>query len=356
MDARIVRGLCAWAVMFALGGAAAWAQNSPPEVTNVTAGQRPDASKLVDITYDLSDADGNPCTVWVAISDDDGATWRVPAYTFTGDVGPGITPGTGKAIVWDAGHDIPGRTGSLFKARVSADDGQGSTPMVFVEAGWFPYQNASDPGDWVFVESLMIDKYEVTNQFYCEFLNNADPNGDHWIDGMEIYRYGDPGNYYYSVATGRENYPIRYTNRYDAEAFAVWRSSVEGATFRLPTEEEWEKAAAWDPVVEHYYLYGFHQDTIDCPWCNYNNCVGGPTEVGHYDGTGGTNDAKSYYGAYDMSGNVWEWTSGIEGSNGVLRGGAWYNSAASCQASFRSAISPGSRYDDIGFRLVLDLD
>ena len=128
---------------------------------------------------------------------------------------------------------------------------------------------------------------------------------------------------------------------------------MEGATYRLPTEEEWEKAAAWDPVEEHYYLYGFHQDTIDCLWCNYNNCVGSSTPVGTYDGTGGTNDAKSYYGCYDMSANVWEWTST---PSGVLRGGAWRSNAEGSQCTAASPTGPGERCDSKGFRLVLDLD
>lgn len=328
--------------------------NSPPVVSNITAAQRQDASKLVDIYYDLTDVDGDNCTVWAAISDNNGVSWTVPALTFTGDVGAIVPPGIGKHTIWDAGADIPGKVGN-FKARVYADDGKGPAPMVLVPAGGFPYQNTSDPGQWVFLGSFMIDKYEVTNQFYCQFLNNADPNGDHWASGMEIHRTGSAGNYSYSVVEGRENYPIRYVNYYDAEAFAVWRSNIEGVTYHLPTEQQWEKAAAWDPVENHYYTYGYHSDTIDCTWCNYSGCVGGPTPVGYYNGTDGRKDAKSYYGCYDMSGDLWEWTSSLYlGSYRVIRGGAWNSVATSCQSTPRYGITPDSRYDNLGFRLVLD--
>ncbi len=330
--------------------------NSGPVVSGVSANQRGDESKLVDIHYDLADADGDTCTVWVVVSDNGGANWRVPARTFTGDIGNSIAPGIGKSVVWDAGVDMPGKVGT-YKVRVYADDGQGPDAMVVVPIGWFPYQNVSNPEDWIFVDPFLIDKYECTVGFYCQFLNNADPAGAHWDTNMEIDRLGDPGNYYYTVHSGRENYPIRYVSLYDAEAFAAWRSALEGKSYRLPTEQEWEKAAGWDPAEEHYYTYGFHSDTIDCTWCNYSNCVGGPTVVGYYNGEGGRHDAKSYYGCYDMSGNLWEWTSSIySGSSRVIRGGYWYGNASNCRVSGRNGSNPANRDYSIGFRCVVDLE
>jgi len=327
--------------------------NSAPVVSNVSASQRADDSKLVDIYYNLADADGDLCTVWVVISDNGGATWTVPAMTFTGAVGANIAPGIGKHVVWDAGKDVPGKVSNL-KARVYADDDQGLSQMVLVPAGSFPYQNTTDPTQWVYVPSFMIDKYEVTNQLYCQFLNNADPNSEHWDLRMEIARTGSPGSYSYTVNPGRENYPVRYVSYYDAVAFAQWLSQTYGVNYRLPTEQEWEKAAAWDPVQQHYYIYGFHQDTISCPWCNYNNCYGGPLPVGSFNGTGGKNNAYSYYGCYDMSGNVWEWTSSDYGADRILRSDFWYG--GNCQSWYRYNIYPWIRDNTIGFRLVLDLN
>lgn len=359
MNRMSLGGLCVCVVLAFGGSTVVWA-NSAPEVTNVVASQRGDDSKLVDITYNLTDGDGDPCTVWVSVSDNGGVDWRVPARTFIGDgdIGMGVTPGAGKAVVWDAGADMPGATGS-FQVRVWADDGNGPGPKVLVPGGWFPYQNVADPEQWVYVNTFQIDKYEVTNQSYCQFLNNADPVGDHWDSDQEIDHYGDPGSYTYTVHAGKENYPIRYVTYYDAEAFAAWRSSQEGVTYRLPTHHEWEKAAAWDPTQGHYYLYGFHEDSLSCPWCNYNPssyCIGTTTPVGYYDGTGGRENAKSYYGCYDMSGNVLEWTSEVSGSSRVIRGGAWSNPADSCQCAFRNGYPPSNREDNLGFRLVLDLD
>jgi len=326
--------------------------NSAPVVSNVIASQRADNSKLVDIYYDLADADGDSCTIWVVASSDGGSTWRVPAMTFTGAVGPGVTPGGQKRIIWDAGSDIPGYVGS-FKVRVYADDGKGY-PMVFVPAGEFPYGG----GTQVFVNNFWIDKYEITNEFYCEFLNRVGLWGYYFDSRMEISQSGGWGTYLYSPYPDRENYPVRFVNWDDANAFATWRSAVEGMKYRIPNEQEWQKAAAWDPIESHLYAYGFHRDTLDLyphTWANFNNYVGAPTAVGYYNGTGGRHDSKSYYGCYDMSGNVWEWvgTPGYDpyfGWRCNIGGGAW--NSGGCGVVGSSYYTSSSRTGEVGFRLV----
>jgi len=327
--------------------------NSAPVVSNVTASQRNDDSKLVDIYYNLADADGDNCTVWIAISDNSGLTWSVPAITCTGAVGAGIAPGINKHIIWDAGRDVPGKIGD-FKARVYADDGKGDDQMVPVPAGSYPIDGGAN---WVFVASYMIGKYEVTNAQYAAFLNNADPTAAHWDAGMEIGRTGSSGSYYYTPVESKEQYPIRYVSYYDAEAYCQWKSQKTGMNYHLPDKYQWQKAAAWDPVQQIFWTYGFQSSTISCNWCNYNNCKGGPTQVGFYNGiNSGTNNANSYFGCYDMSGNVWEWTTEPSGSNRVLRGGSWYNSASSCAVTFVSNNAPSYRNNGLGFRVVLDLN
>ena len=116
MKTTIKTRVCTWVGLTFATSISAWA-NSPPTVTNVTATQRTDGSKLVDIGYDLADVDGDPCTVTVIVSDDGGATWTIPITAVTGDVGGGVTPGAGKAIVWDSGADLPGAFGSQSKVR-----------------------------------------------------------------------------------------------------------------------------------------------------------------------------------------------------------------------------------------------
>ena len=329
--------------------------NSAPVVSNVSASQRSDDSKLVDIYYDLADADGDLCAIWPAISDDGGSTWRVPADSYTGAVGHDVSPGTHKHIIWDAGKDMPGKNTS-FKVRIFADDGNGQESVVLVSAGWFAYQNAV-PGNYIYLDSFMIDKYETTVSQYCQFLNSADPAGDHWASGQEITRQGDPGNYYYEIQTGRENYPVRYVSYYDANAYAAWKSSQTGLTYRLPTEQEWEKAAGWDPVIGHLYTYGCHRDILygyTFDWICHINYYNGPLPVGSFNGTGGKNDAKSFYGCYDMSGNLSEWCYSCP----HVRGGSCYSSFSECVVTYPSNASYVLAYgfQNIGFRLVLELD
>jgi formylglycine-generating enzyme required for sulfatase activity len=227
--------------------------------------------------------------------------------------------------------------------------------MVFVPAGEFRYQN----GDPCYVGDFLIDKFETTNEFYCKFLNEADPNAEHWDSRMGIDRFGEPNNYYYSVRDSNENYPIGYVSWYDANAFAEWRSIYEGAIYRLPTEQEWEKAAGWDPALQKLWTYGYQQDIIDCTWCNYNHCYSGSLTVGSFNGTGGKNNAKSYYGCYDMSGNHWEWTndwSELHPGNRVIRGGTWVDIADFCKVSTSWYNTPSDHDYDVGFRLVRPLD
>jgi len=333
-------------LIMALSVTPAWA-NSAPVVSNVSAAQRGDDSKLVDIYYDLADADGDNCTVWVLVSADGGTAWDVPAFTFAGvgnSIGPGIAPGVGKHVIWDAGHDILGKSGT-FKVRVFADDGHGDD-LVLVLAGDFRY----DDSTVVYVPSYMIGRTEVTNRQYCEYLNAADPSGSHYFDSMEIIREVVGSDVYYHVQSGRDNYPIRYTTYYDAEAYCQWRSSVTGLNYHLPNQYQWQKAAAWDPQGEIFYVYGHGSSSISCIRCNYGHCVGESTEVGSYD------PYQSPYGCYDMSGNVWEWTSEQDGSSRVFRGGAWSYVASYCTTTSRASSTPSYRGHIVGFRLSLDLN
>ena len=101
------------------------AYGANPEVTNVQASQRTDGSMLVDIAHDVSDEDGDSVTVSINVSDDDGLTYTVNATSITGDAGSGITSGSGKSIVWDAGTDVPSVSGTEYRVKVIADDGKG---------------------------------------------------------------------------------------------------------------------------------------------------------------------------------------------------------------------------------------
>ena len=92
------------------------------------ASQRAD-TKLVDIYYDATDADGDLLKIRVEISDNDGVRYAVPAFTLSGDIGEGIAPGTGKHIVWDAGADWDGEYSDKMRVKVFAIDAKGFPGM-----------------------------------------------------------------------------------------------------------------------------------------------------------------------------------------------------------------------------------
>jgi len=98
------------------------AHAADPVVSNVRFAQRTDGSRLVDVIYDLADADGNTCAVTLLASDDGGADWIMPCSQVTGDAGPGVAPGPDRRIVWDFGLDNAGWEGSDYRVRVVASD------------------------------------------------------------------------------------------------------------------------------------------------------------------------------------------------------------------------------------------
>ncbi len=153
------------------------------------------------------------------------------------------------------------------------------------------------------------------------------------------------------------------------------------AGYRLPTESEWERAAAWDG--SRHWIYGVVADDLPTTRaCLLNNNPVGlaappfTSPVGFFDGsttltlTGqATVDSPSPVGAYDMAGNVWEWchdrggpytaqpktnpTGPAMGDTRTLRGGGWFSEAGNCRSAQRLEGLPFSRGSNLGFRLAI---
>ena len=205
----------------------------------------------------------------------------------------------------------------------------------------------------------------MTNALYCAFLN-AGGSDDHWHNEMsgEIARAGSAAPYSYTVAGGFAQRPVHWATWFDATDFCAWRSTAEGlpaGAYRLPTEAEWEKAAGWgDPARTSLWTYAFQSDSIDATRANYDRNVNTTTEVGSYAAW------KSWYGCYDMSGNVWEWcsdwyggtypsspsnpTGPTTGASRVMRGGSYFDDATPCRVDFRFANTPSGVGWFSGFR------
>lgn len=116
--------LAALCLVFMLSPATLSQTNNAPVVTNVYAQQRP-GTRLIDISYDVADEDGDLLEITMLVSNDGGATYGIVPAFLTGDVGAGISPGVGKHIVWDVELDRGHIKGEDFKVRVIADDGVG---------------------------------------------------------------------------------------------------------------------------------------------------------------------------------------------------------------------------------------
>ena len=212
-----------------------FAQATAPEVSNVTASQRTDGSKIVDIWYDLYDANDDLCNISVKVSANDGSTWDIvpsPA-NLSGDFGDDLPSGTNKHIVWDIGAESYSLDGS-YLYRVYADDGS-SPPLpenfVLVEGGTFN-NGTSD----VTISSFYIDKYELTQADYQAVIG---------VNPSSSYGVGD-------------NYPVYYVSWFNAIEYCNRRSMQEGLT----------------PCYS-YSTYGTSLDNWPTGWnTNSNNQIG----------------------------------------------------------------------------------
>jgi formylglycine-generating enzyme required for sulfatase activity len=173
------------------------------------------------------------------------------------------------------------------------------------------------------VDGLYLDRYLVTNREYECMIPGHKKLRNSWSD--------------------TDDQPVIEVNWHEARLFCRWR----GSGFRLPTEQEWVRAAYWDPArgVNRKYPWGDEFDPARC-----NTSQAGPhktTLVGAYP------DGVSACGCYDMAGNVWEWTGSLwpDSEEGrVLRGGAWYVLSDAAACSCRGGIHPRYRSGVVGFR------
>lgn len=131
-----------WRMMFGL--ALAWvafetaARAADPQITGQTAAQRA-GTKLVDITYTLTDADSPTVTISVQVSINNGVSYDLPATSFSGNgYGQGVTPGAGKKIVWDAGADWNGKYSAQVWFRLTANDGSASGDYMVIDLSGGP--------------------------------------------------------------------------------------------------------------------------------------------------------------------------------------------------------------------------
>ena len=330
------------------------AEFTPPIIYNTLVAQRIDGSKLVDISYDLFDANGDLCEVALKLSSDGGASFGYipdPA-NLSGDIGENITPGTGKSIVWDAGAEGIDFDGSQYMLQFYADDPTRPIPenFVFVQGGTI-YPTSGIYTGGLTVSDFYIDRYELTHAEWNLVMGTG--GGDthpqayvSWFGAIEYcnrrsLQEGLPPCYSYSTyGTNPDNWPSGW-NTNDANAANV-SCDWNAIGYRLPTEAEWEYAARGG-LQTHDYTYSGSNDLNLVGWYSGNSGYSSHP-VGQL--------APNELGTYDMSGNLWEWCWDVySGSFRVERGGYFYVSAFYCTVSFRYNFYPTNSYDYLGFRV-----
>jgi formylglycine-generating enzyme required for sulfatase activity len=259
---------------------------------------------------------------------------------------------------------------------------------------------------------------EVTNAQYVAFLNAvaaSDPNSlyDPLMNSYSrggIVRSGVSGSYSYAVKAdvsdggpGNTNYtygdkPVNFVSWFDAARFANWMQNGQptgaqsstttengaytlnqanpvavarnsGATWFLPTENQWYKAAYYDGSAGVYYDYPTRANIapdnnipLNDSGNSANYFVGGFTQQESYPLTtaGAYVASKSPYGTTDQGGNVWEWTEafGINANNTqntslrIIRGGAFDSDSSTLNAANGQGMSSGLENEETGFRLA----
>ncbi len=153
--------------------------------------------------------------------------------------------------------------------------------------------------------------------------------------------------------------PVEMISWTDAQAFVAELNSITGETFSLPTEAQWEYAARGGKKTGGYLFAGGNEiENLAWYWENSATSTHPVKEK-----------MPNELGLYDMSGNVMEWCAdwygeygegeqtdpqgAQEGTNKVLRGGAWYQGEVDLRVSSRTRQTPDCMNNAIGMRLVL---
>jgi hypothetical protein len=202
---------------------------------------------------------------------------------------------------------------------------------------------AGDPrlaeDNWVSFGTFEIAKYPVTVAEYKVFVEDEGYTNERWWKAGGFKKATEPENW--AEQLGHLNRPVTEVSWYEAAAYCAWNG------VRLPTEAEWEMAAAGEGKRE----YPWGDEKPDVTRANYYET--GPkhaTPVGLYPG-GATPE-----GLRDMAGNVWEWSADWYESDKtrVLRGGAGSTDEVSLRSADRLRYEPEYGYVNIGFRLARD--
>jgi len=253
------------------------------------------------------------------------------------------------------------------------------------------------------------DTYSLYNPRMADPVHDDSHPDDLPFGGANIQRTGSAGSYSYSVASDWEDRPVNYVSWGDVTRFANWltngmpsgaqdatttedgsyplfgatsstdlkaavaarRTLAEGGLYFMPSEDEWYKAAFHknDGDTGNYFDYATSSDTLPGYIADAGSITDpDPGNVATWDGDAGVDgigapyyrteageheNTSSPYGAFDMNGNLGEWTEGLGfGSFAIVRNGEYAYGPDNLHADFRRIRSLTRESGDIGFRMT----
>ncbi|MEM7375168.1 MAG: SUMF1/EgtB/PvdO family nonheme iron enzyme [Bacteroidota bacterium] len=229
------------------------------------------------------------------------------------------------------------------------DEGVSLPKMISIPAGSYFQQCGM-----IDVSEFSMAETEVTNAQFCAFLNevgNQQEQGVHWLEMSQYVQIREKEGRFFPKK-GKDRHPVMEVSWYGANAYCHWL----GATYRLPTEAEWQYAAGWGQLARYNWAGSTGEDLR--AYANFKGKEG-------QDIYSSTAPVQSFLpndlGLYDLSGNVWEWCQAVydpcksDTPNDAIksyRGGSW-NSSMSYLTVGKSFSRDGTeRSSYVGFRPV----
>ena len=218
---------------------------------------------------------------------------------------------------------------------------------------WFEFEADQQTAS---LAAVCIQANLVTQQDYAAFVTATGHRApsisaaEYQEQGFLVHPYEDVVPYLWQDNTlpgGLSAHPVVLASYDDAVAYAEWRGQQDGVQYRLPTADEWEKTARGEDA--RYFPWGNEWQDDATHWGQ--SIPFGTSVIARYP------LSQSPYGAEDMAGNVFEFTSTLRERRGVtvsvMKGCSWDDLPGFCRAAYEHTRPTASRHILFGFRLVL---